>query len=253
MVWADGRQASFESTRINQFLIQAGGGVGINTNTPVAGGLSVNGNTVIGGFGARHRLGIGTDNPWNALHVIGPKDQDPFRVMVENNDQDSAVIRGYRNHGIAIGYSYSSVPDNGLRVRGDAIKTGGGSWSAPSDRRLKTNIEPLADGVLTTLLQLRGHTFEFTEAAIERGIAEAGIQTGFIAQEVAEVFPDWVGGSEDDFYYVTERGTTALLVEALRELDQRNEELEAKNSSLGAEVGALSERLAKIEALLSEK
>jgi hypothetical protein len=49
-------------------------------------------------------------------------------------------------------------------------------------------------------------------------------QTGLIAQEVLEVFPDWVGTDEEGYLYVTERGLTAMLIEALRELRQEKDE-----------------------------
>jgi len=48
-VWADSTDADFNSSAVNQFLIRAGGGVGINTNNPgqslsVAGGINVDHN-----------------------------------------------------------------------------------------------------------------------------------------------------------------------------------------------------------------
>lgn len=103
-----------------------------------------------------------------------------------------------------------------LAVNGPAAKPSGGSWSALSDARLKRNIEPLS-GALGQLLRLRGVTFEFTEEGIATGLARAGRHTGFVAQEVEPVFPEWVGEG-GGFKFVTEEGTTALLVEALREL-----------------------------------
>ncbi len=46
-VWADSQDAAFPSTAINQFLIRAAGGVGINTNNPGA-TLDVNGSLRVG-------------------------------------------------------------------------------------------------------------------------------------------------------------------------------------------------------------
>jgi hypothetical protein len=40
-VWADGTDADFQSTAPNQFLVRAGGGVGINTTSPSPGGLTI--------------------------------------------------------------------------------------------------------------------------------------------------------------------------------------------------------------------
>lgn len=111
--------------------------------------------------------------------------------------------------------------------------------------------------MLERLLQLRGHTFEFKESVIEKGLGSPGKQTRFIAQEVAEVFPDWIGRTTDDFLHITERGTTALLVEALRELDSKSNEAEAaliernqvlneENEILEAEVALLREEVAAL-------
>jgi hypothetical protein len=49
LVWADGTDADFLSTGPNQFLIRAGGGVGINTNAPAT-ALDVNGTARMTGF-----------------------------------------------------------------------------------------------------------------------------------------------------------------------------------------------------------
>jgi hypothetical protein len=43
-VWADSQFANFASTGVNQFLIRAAGGMGINTNNPAGYALNVNGN-----------------------------------------------------------------------------------------------------------------------------------------------------------------------------------------------------------------
>jgi hypothetical protein len=48
-VWGDNTSASFSSTANNQFLIRAGGGVGININNPGGAALSVNGPVAISG------------------------------------------------------------------------------------------------------------------------------------------------------------------------------------------------------------
>ncbi len=46
-VWADNTFADFTSSAANQFLIRAGGGVGINTNNPNGSALAVNGNVTV--------------------------------------------------------------------------------------------------------------------------------------------------------------------------------------------------------------
>ncbi len=88
-----------------------------------------------------------------------------------------------------------------------------------SDGRLKTNVEPV-DGALDRLLQLRGVTFEWKDPEAH-GERERGAQRGFIAQDVAAVFPEWVTDGPDGYKRLHVRGFEALAVEALRALHDR--------------------------------
>ncbi|MCC5928189.1 MAG: tail fiber domain-containing protein, partial [Cyclobacteriaceae bacterium] len=108
-------------------------------------------------------------------------------------------------------------------VNGSAAKPGGGSWSTYSDLRLKHSVNQLGKGTLDRLLLLKGYTFHYHPEAIKNRLALPGIQTGLIAQEVEDVFPEWVESDEDGYLYVTERGLTAIIVEALRELREEKD------------------------------
>ncbi|MBU0640199.1 MAG: tail fiber domain-containing protein [Planctomycetes bacterium] len=129
-----------------------------------------------------------------------------------------------------------------LAVNGSAAKPGGGSWSSFSDRRLKKNIAPLA-GALTRLLELRGVTYEYKDPQSSLGLP--GQQIGLIAQEVEQVFPEWVEEDENGYKYVTVRGLEALVVEALRELrlekDAQVQALRAENDELRGRLAALEQ------------
>ena len=130
---------------------------------------------------------------------------------------------------------------NDFAVNGDAAKPDGGLWSTFSDRRLKRHIEPLESGVLDRLLAIHGYTFEYTHDAVRQRLALPGRRTGLIAQEVRDVFPGWVDADAEGYLYVTERGLTAIVVEALREL----------RSEKDAEIAELNARLERLEALLT--
>jgi hypothetical protein len=112
--------------------------------------------------------------------------------------------------------------------------------------------------MLDRLLSLKGYTFEYSEEAIENRLALPGEQIGFIAQEVAEVFPDWVDQDKDGYLYITERGTTALLIEGLRELraekDRAIADLQEENRLLRIQFSdahaEMETRLVRIESLL---
>ncbi len=174
-VWADDTSADFTSTGLNQFLIRAGGGVGINTNNP-------------GSFD--------------------------------------------------------------LAVDGTAAKPGGGSWSTFSDARLKQNIQPvstIAGSLLERLLELNAYFFEYTDEAVDTRLGMPGKQIGLLAQEVKEVFPEWVDTDEEGFLYVTERGTTAIMVEALRELTDRHDRQSDSHDQQLAELRSENAELREVQ------
>jgi hypothetical protein len=124
----------------------------------------------------------------------------------------------------------TTTPGFTLHVNGSAGKPGGGSWSVASDARLKKNIRPLA-GALDKLLALHGVSFEYMDPAKTHELS--GERMGLVAQEVEKVFPDWVETGADGFKRVTVRGLEALVVEALRELQQElNRKVEAQRAEL---------------------
>ncbi len=143
----------------------------------------------------------------------------------------------YTSHQVGINTSLPGSFD--LAVAGTAAKTGGGSWSVFSDERLKHDIKPM-NGTLDRLLQLRGYTYEYNAEAVTNRLALPGTQIGLLAQEVERVFPDWVATDAQGYRYVTERATTALMVEALRDLRTEKD----------AEIDALNARIERLEQAL---
>ncbi len=155
--------------------------------------------------------------------------------LLEIGGQERMVVQSNGRVGLS-----TFAPNYLLHCNGSAGKPGGGSWSNSSDRRLKKNIENL-DGSLEKLLRLRGVTYEYIDP---KAINELeGKQTGMIAQEVEEVFPDWVDERNDGYKALTFRGFEALAVEALRELrnekDQEIHKLQNENDELRNRVEAL--------------
>jgi hypothetical protein len=119
------------------------------------------------------------------------------------------------------------------------------SWTMSSDVRLKQNIIPLTSA-LTRLLRLRGVTFEWKDPAKHGNLT--GTQIGMIAQQVEEVFPEWVGTDTEGYKTLTYRGFEALTVESLRELQSENDRLKAENGKLAGKLASLEERLSALEA-----
>ncbi len=231
--------------------------VGIGTTSPA------NPLSVVGGADISGQVSIGITGADARLLVRGTTGEDAFRVRVETASK--LVVKD--NGGVAVGSNYGSVPTNGMRiagnlgvagadpagfelaVNGDAAKPGGGLWSVYSDARLKHDIEPLEPGTLERLLALRGYTFEYDRRVVDAGLALPGTQVGLIAQEVEKVFPEWVDTDDDGHLYVTERGLTAILVEALRELRAGQD---ADIGRLARENALLKQRLERLEALVIE-
>lgn len=129
-----------------------------------------------------------------------------------------------------------------------------GSLSQSSDARLKKNVTTLTSG-LATVNRLRGVSYNWLDESRPEN------KIGFIAQEVEKVLPELVMTKEDGFKAVNYAEMTAVLVEAVKELNAKVEKLEAENNGLKAQrselkaevekVELLAERLAQIEALLN--
>jgi len=93
-----------------------------------------------------------------------------------------------------------------------------------SDIRLKKNIENIPSQ-LGNVMALRPVEFDY--------IDESGHQTGFIAQEMQQIYPDAVAVSDNEMLTVTGWDkTTARLVKAIQELSAKNDALEARLAAI---------------------
>jgi hypothetical protein len=215
-------------------------------------------------------LDIPIEENYNALFPLVSLTNDSHIALKATSDNGSAIwaeseagngLYSYSNTGWAgffngmvhvtdrLSINYGNLTTLKLACNGSAAKPGGGAWSTLSDARCKQNIRPLT-GALDRVLALQGYTYEYTPAAQERGLALPGEQIGFVAQQVESVFPDWVEQEPDGTKFVTERGTTALFVEALRELRaEHHAEIDALRAAHDAELTALR---AELDALRAE-
>lgn len=143
----------------------------------------------------------------------------------------------------------------GFRSDGLASKPGGGAWANISDPRAKHDVKQLT-GTLDRLLSLRGYEYFYNDAEVKNGRALPGVQIGLMADEVERVFPDWVSRDRDGMRLVTERATTALVVEALRDLRAEKDQVAAESrmemQKLREENARLRHRLDRLERLLNE-
>jgi alpha-tubulin suppressor-like RCC1 family protein len=140
---------------------------------------------------------------------------------------------------------------NALEVEGNASKTTAGSWLTNSDRRIKTEIEPIG-GALEKLDQVRLVDFRYTDEyrAAHPSIGDVRYPN-VIAQEFAEVFPDDVKSSGEllpDGSPILQVDTYPLTIYTAAAV----QELHRQNQALKQQVSDQERRLRKLEAILTE-
>ncbi|MFT7536770.1 MAG: hypothetical protein ACI85K_002724 [Hyphomicrobiaceae bacterium] len=224
--------------------------LGIGTTSPtsnlqIANGLDNNGTD------ASLRIQSGTTTmlmDGNELDSFDSNPNEPNNLYLNFNSNGNVyMLANGSNSRVGIG---TTNPNTTLTVNGSASKPGGGSWTSFSDRRLKKNISRI-ESPLHTVLGLRGVHFEYKDPAKLNELA--GQRTGFIAQEVERVLPDWVSEGDDGMKRVTIRGFEALAVESLRELNQRNLDLQVENDALHQRLASLEAAVAQLQPLLAAR
>ena len=133
--------------------------------------------------------------------------------------------------------------DTGACTQGNNSST----WSTTSDRRLKKNIVDNSKG-LAEINQIRVTNFEYrTEEEIDMdefpladgphqvvlgGGQEGEVQTGVIAQEIEDIWPECIIVSERGAKTVKNDPITWALVNAVKELSAKNDALTARITAL---------------------
>jgi hypothetical protein len=112
------------------------------------------------------------------------------------------------NDRVGIGGAISTTATTKLYVHGDILATG--DVTASSDRRLKTDIKRI-ENALDKVCSLGGYTYVMNDKP----------SSGLIAQEVLEVLPEVVHGSEETNYSLAYGNIVGLLVEAIKELKEK--------------------------------
>jgi hypothetical protein len=157
-------------------------------------------------------VGIGTTNPLQQLQVgtansLGISTDGKVFVVTSNGD----VGIGTTNPGGC----------GKLEVLGTICAT---DFNSTSDKTLKTNIQ-IINNPLDKVLQLNGYTFNWKETNKK--------SIGVIAQELEEIFPQLVSGlSQKSVNY---NGIIAVLIESIKELNQKVEGLTEELKSIKME------------------
>ena len=121
-----------------------------------------------------------------------------------------------------------------------------GSIVANSDRRLKQHIvRPV--NILSQILSLQPSIYEMIDRPGEK-------QWGFIAQEVEEIFPEFVKYvQQEDAYMMDYEKFGVLAIQAVKEQQQQMNKRDAKIEELEGLVHTLSDKIHDLEQQLKEK
>jgi hypothetical protein len=201
-------------------------------------------------------VGIGATSPIAPLEVAGTEDNDlvlfdvsgnrfafvvhstgpdymTIRTKTENPDTDIISFLGSGRVGIGtISHSYK------LDVEGDIECT---TLHETSDDRLKTNIQTL-DNALDKVHRLHGVSFQWNDEAESVGAIAGDKQIGVLASEVESVFPELVSTPENGYKSVDYTKLTAVLIQAIKELQAENQALKQE---LTGRINAIENALLK--------
>jgi hypothetical protein len=121
-----------------------------------------------------------------------------------------------------------------------------------SDRRLKTKIDPLNDGVLRKLDEIRPVRYQFKNQETH----PSGEQVGLIAQDVRKEFPEIVSEGAGGMLSLAYPKLTAVLLKGLQEQQTQIDRQRATIDSLKQRVRNIEEvqtRLARLEAQVQDR
>jgi hypothetical protein len=142
------------------------------------------------------------------------------KLLLQSGLGASALSIGTNNR-VGIG---TTIPDQKFSVNGDASKTGGATWQAFSDERLK-NIKGRFSTGLNAVMQLRPLRYEY-KPDNPLGLVSEGNHIGFSAQEVQKIIPEAVTKSQSGYLMVNSDPILWTMLNAIKE--QQKEIVELK-------------------------
>lgn len=184
--------------------------------------------------------------------VNGDLEQDRL-----NNIFNGSISGGQNayNHGFVLNHdsnngSLLQMYDGGVKkidINGDSGTITAISVNQSSDVRLKKDIQTL-DNALEKAMKMRGVSYKW-----KTDVSNENPQIGVIAQEVEKIYPEFVRTDENGMKSVNYAQMTAVLIEAVKELNSEIKDLKNDNAALQAKADKqqeLERRLSRIEKLL---
>ncbi len=215
---------------------------GANTFTVGSGLTSLSGGVTATGIinlnnNANFAINLGTGTSTGAINIGGGSNALTINstnfdvtsagvVTATGNITTSGVYRQGASNGVTVtctGSQYLPAPVvKGGIITGNAACAGIGL----SDQRLKKNVAALGDDVLSSISAVNTVSFDFKcdeaqYANVGMDCITPGKQTGVLAQQLAQVFPELVYQDENGYYNVKYQGLSIYTLKAVQQLDQK--------------------------------
>lgn len=184
-------------------------------------------------------IGIGRSDPENKLEIAVTSNTNP------TNGDGLALVNTVNNNKWNIHMSSEDLMFSANDINRSNINSSNGAYTTASDKRLKENITPLKSDVLDRLLKLKTYKYNYKLDASKTRT------TGVMAQELIELFPEFVHRDEGAEYYgVNYAGLSVVAIKGIQQqqkiIDNQQNEIDAlktKNEELENKINTILEMI----------
>jgi hypothetical protein len=198
-------------------------------------------------------FGVATSGGGAGISRIWPKSN--HLILGSSAGGDTLIMTASSTNSGKVGIKRTPTT-NPFEVEGAASKTTAGDWLANSDARIKTDVKTISNA-LKTLDKVRLVDFEYTpEYMSEHPEIKDHRYLNVIAQEFAEVFPDYVQESGEsladgeEILQVDTHPLTIYSAAAVQELHVQMKQKDAEIAQLREQNRQMEERLSRLESVL---